>query len=48
MRETKEYGSKKSEHLGICIECKEEKIVRWYLTDEWEEIEICDDCYKKN
>lgn len=41
----KEYGTKKTEHVGICDECKEEKTLRLHLTTEKEEVNVCLDCY---
>lgn len=41
----KEYGDEKSKHVGVCKDCKEEKVVRWYLTIKQKEVEVCDECY---
>jgi hypothetical protein len=42
----KEYGTEKSEHLGTCNDCKEKKVVRWFLTIEQKEVEVCEECYR--
>jgi hypothetical protein len=44
----KKYGTEESKHLGICVECKEEKITRLYLSMETKECSVCDDCYLKD
>ena len=41
----KAYGEETSMHVGICKECKNEKVVRWHLTTEQQEVEVCDSCY---
>jgi len=43
----KEYGAKKTEHIGVCWECNTEKLVRLFLTTEQKEVEVCMDCYLK-
>lgn len=44
----KDYGTEKSKHIAVCLDCKEKKIVRWYLTTEQKEVEVCDDCYLRD
>lgn len=43
----KEYGTEKTEHIGICDDCNENKMLRLFLTTDKEEVNVCIDCYIK-